>query len=83
MEEFYTPHTVLWKELRKLERDPQKGKIDHPEEGSKDCADAVAGVVYVLSQKEASFGRVREGRTRPWRGEGVDAGSMASRRIHR
>lgn len=38
---------ILAKEIRELERLPD-GKIDHPEQSSKDCSDAVAGLIYVL-----------------------------------
>lgn len=38
-------------ELVRLERDPESGLIDHPENGSKDCADAVAGVVFGLTMR--------------------------------
>lgn len=40
----YVPH--LEKELLELEDDKVVGKIDHPADGSKDTADAVAGAVY-------------------------------------
>jgi hypothetical protein len=46
-------------ELIRLERDPQKGLIDHPPDFSKDCADAMAGVVYGLTYRReiwAKFG---------------------------
>ncbi len=36
-------------ELLALEFDAQKGKVDHPPRGSKDVADALAGVVYGLT----------------------------------
>ena len=36
-------------ELISLERDLEKGKIDHPPGGTKDVADALAGVVRGLS----------------------------------
>lgn len=49
-------YDFLGKELRELERDDEKDKIDHPAGGSKDCADAVAGVVNVLQRKEAKYG---------------------------
>jgi len=38
-----------------LERDPQSGLIDHPPNFSKDCADAVAGVVYGLTYRRATW----------------------------
>lgn len=37
-------------ELRRLEIDRQKNKIDHPDNGSKDISDAMAGVAYMLTQ---------------------------------
>jgi len=49
-------HLTLAQELREVEK-TEKGKIDHPAGGSKDCADAVAGVVYMLQTKEATYGR--------------------------
>ena len=42
-------HTKCFKELISLERDREKGKIDHPPKGSKDVADAFAAVVYRLT----------------------------------
>lgn len=50
------PYPPLMDELRRLEHDRKKGKVDHPAVGSKDCADAVAGVVYSLSaSREAAY----------------------------
>jgi hypothetical protein len=43
------------KELISLERDPIKGKIDHPPAGSKDVADAVAGVIYGLTMQKRTW----------------------------
>jgi hypothetical protein len=40
---------ILLRELNRLELDTKKGKIDHPPGGSKDLADALAGVVFRLS----------------------------------
>lgn len=58
-------HEAMARELREIEL-TDKGKIDHPAGGSKDCADAVAGVVYILQTKEATYGRPvsTTGRTR-------------------
>jgi hypothetical protein len=39
------------KELASLERDTKTGKIDHPPGGSKDLADAMAGVAYGLTMR--------------------------------
>lgn len=44
-------HNVLRDELLALEVDSKAGKIDHPPSGSKDLADALAGVVYGLSTR--------------------------------
>lgn len=44
-------HAKLRKELMALELYAKKGKIDHPPNGSKDCSDAVAGVVFGLSTR--------------------------------
>lgn len=60
---YFPEHDVGSKELREVEKDSKKEKIDHPEGGSKDCSDAIAGVVYMLHRKEASYGR--SGRRRP------------------
>ena len=42
-----------------MERDPQTGLIDHPPNFSKDCADAVAGVVYGLTYRREVWARHR------------------------
>lgn len=39
------------RELENLQLDRVKGKVDHPNGGTKDVADALAGVVYTLSTK--------------------------------
>ncbi|MEM3112778.1 MAG: hypothetical protein QXY90_07040, partial [Candidatus Anstonellales archaeon] len=44
-------HDVLIKELKGLERNKKKGKVDHARHGSKDLADALAGVVYNCETK--------------------------------
>jgi len=44
-------HTVCQTEILRLERDTRTGKIDHPPDGSKDCSDAMAGVVYGLTMR--------------------------------
>jgi len=49
-------HPKLARELASLERDQKKGKIDHPPGGSKDCADALAGVVYGLTRRREIWG---------------------------
>jgi hypothetical protein len=46
----YYLYPPLVRELRELEHDRVKRKIDHPARGSKDCADALAGVVFTLTE---------------------------------
>ncbi len=50
-------HDKALSEIVRLERDPQSGKIDHPPNFSKDCADAVAGVVFGLTYRQAIWAR--------------------------
>lgn len=52
-------HKRLYKELTNLELDETKDKIDHPPNGTKDCADALAGVVYGLSIRREIWARHR------------------------
>jgi hypothetical protein len=52
-------HQKLQKELVSLERDYKKDKIDHPTPGSKDCADALAGVVFGLSMRREIWTQFR------------------------
>lgn len=47
---FVYDHPRLFNELRTLQKDYKRRKIDHPNAGSKDCADALAGVTWTLSQ---------------------------------
>ncbi len=44
-------HDALLRELLALERDARTGRVDHPPHGSKDLADALAGVVYGLTMR--------------------------------
>lgn len=44
-------HARCLTELISLERDPKDGKIDHPPNGSKDVADALAGATYGLCMR--------------------------------
>ena len=46
-------HELLHRELVGLERDAQTEKVDHPPNGSKDVADALASVVFLLSTRMA------------------------------
>ena len=50
-------HDKALSEIVRLERDPQSGKINHPPNFSKDCADAVAGVVYGLTYRQEIWAR--------------------------
>jgi hypothetical protein len=49
-------HVKCREELYSLERDLRTGKIDHPPGGSKDVADAFAGVVYGLTMRRETWG---------------------------
>jgi hypothetical protein len=49
---FMYEHGTLLTELRQLQRDYRRRKIDHPSRGSKDCADALAGVLWTLGQQQ-------------------------------
>ena len=57
----YYAYPILQKELRELElrfvggQVRRRRKIDHPVNGSKDCADALAGVCFTLSNQQASL----------------------------
>ncbi|HEY0819788.1 MAG TPA: hypothetical protein VGD46_13475 [Rhizobacter sp.] len=48
-------HEHAEKELVSLERDTKKNKIDHPPNGSKDVADAMAGVAYGLTMRRETW----------------------------
>jgi hypothetical protein len=50
-------HDKALSEIVRLERDPQTGLINHPPNFSKDCADAVAGVVYGLTYRREPWVR--------------------------
>ena len=52
-------HHKLHKEILMLEKDTKTGKIDHPPGGSKDCADALAGVVFGLTMRREMWGLYR------------------------
>lgn len=52
----FPEHARLRRELASLEMDTKKNKIDHPPNGSKDCADALAGVVYGLTMRREVWG---------------------------
>lgn len=52
----YYGYEPLLEELRQLELDWMRGKVDHPPSGRKDVADALCGVVWSLSQKYTKEG---------------------------
>lgn len=49
-------HEHLQTELVSLEKDTKTAKVDHPPRGSKDVADALAGVVYGLTMRREIWG---------------------------
>lgn len=57
--EFYR-YPAFLAELKALEYDRVKGKVDHPLAGSKDVSDAVAGVVFALLESTARLPLMRE-----------------------
>ena len=54
----FPPNDTLVRELTELVYDPERNKVDHPPEGSKDLSDAVAGVVYGLEENIGIGGEV-------------------------
>jgi hypothetical protein len=55
----FPEHHHARKEFTSLEKVSLKNKVDHPPNGSKDCTDAIAGVVFGLTTRSeiwASFG---------------------------
>jgi hypothetical protein len=44
-------HELAQRELTRLEINPKDMTVDHPPSGSKDVADAMAGVAYGLTQR--------------------------------
>lgn len=60
-------HEKVLKELLSLEKDVKRNKIDHPANGSKDVADALAGVVFGLTM-----------RREVWASHGVSLGAIPS-----
>ena len=46
---FFYEYEPLLRELRTIQKDNVKNKVDHPKDGSKDVADALAGIVYTLT----------------------------------
>lgn len=54
-------YPIVLKELENLQNDVKKGMVDHPPNGSKDCADALAGVVYSLSTRVSARAPIEMG----------------------
>ena len=52
---FLANNPVVADEMPNLDQDTVTGKIDHPEGETKDVSDAIAGVVYTLSNKRSSY----------------------------
>lgn len=52
-------HEFVQKEIASLEIDQKKGKVDHPDDGSKDVADAMAGVIFGLTMRREVWARHR------------------------
>lgn len=50
-------HARAQTEVTRLEFDPDIGKVDHPPDGSKDVADAMAGVCYGLTYRRELWAR--------------------------
>jgi hypothetical protein len=48
-------YPTLTKELRELQHDRIKKKVDHPPRGSKDISDAVAGVCHTLIERSSNL----------------------------
>lgn len=46
---FFYEYSPLLDELRTIQKDHKKNKVDHPRDGSKDVADALAGIVFSLT----------------------------------
>lgn len=50
-------HKFVQKEIASLEIDQKKGKVEHPDDGSKDVADAMAGVIFGLTMRREVWTR--------------------------
>jgi hypothetical protein len=50
---YYYPPII--NELRKLEKDNKRNKVDHPPGGSKDVSDSAAGSIFTLSETSTSM----------------------------
>ena len=51
------PHAFVQGEINSLEIEQKKGKVDHPPSGSKDVADAMAGVIFGLTMRREVWSR--------------------------
>ena len=51
----YYRYQLLLDELSKLEKNWKTGKVDHPDNFSKDAADSLCGAIFTLSQSSASI----------------------------
>jgi hypothetical protein len=51
----FPEHATLRRELDELELDRKLGKVNHPDNGSKDIADALCGVVFRLTRMRATY----------------------------
>jgi len=77
----YYKYPWLIKELEKLERDLKKGQVDHPQGGSKDVSDSLAGTVFTLSTNMQARTSVLVGISE-FEGAGVDD-EWVRRTMHR
>ncbi len=50
-------HATLRHELNELILDREKGKVDHPDGGSKDIADAICGVAHLLTKLKETYAK--------------------------
>src|SRR5262249_51837680 len=50
-------HQRAQQEFARLERDPKTRKVDHSPQGSKDCSDAMAGVILGLTMRREIWSR--------------------------
>ena len=68
----FPPHAYAEKELRTVERDRKKNKVDHPQHGTKDVSDAMACVAYILQHKEARYKKKNQSLVRRLKHSGVE-----------
>ena len=72
------PYQPAQEELRRLEFNAYKGKVDHPDDYSKDVADAIAAIVFTLATKYPGEGTLfysESSRSKP--GERISASAEA------